>query len=161
MGSQRVSASAGLTLIELVIAIAVMGLLASVAMPLAEVTVIRTKELELRRSLREVRSAIDAYKDDYDRAVKEKKIIDVVGKSGYPEELGALVSGSEWGGLYPYKKKYLRRLPRDPFDRDDSGWGLRSYADAPDSTIWGGKDVYDVYSQHDGVALDGSSYRDW
>jgi len=161
MPSQRLPTSAGLTLIELVIAIAVLSLLASVAMPLAEVTVTRTKELELRRSLREVRSAIDAYKDDYDQAVKEKKIFEVVGKSGYPEELMVLVNGSEWGGLYPYKKKYLRRLPRDPFDRDKNGWGLRSYADAPDSTIWGGKDVYDIFTQHDGVALDGSSYRDW
>lgn len=161
MTSRRLSTAAGLTLIELVIAIAVLGLLASVAVPLAEVTVTRTKELELRRSLREMRSAIDAYKDDYEQAVKEKKIIEIVGKSGYPEELVALVSGTEWGGLYPYKKKYLRRLPRDPFDRNDNGWGLRSYADAPDSQVWGGKDVYDVYTQHDGVALDGSSYRDW
>ena len=161
MGSQRVPTSAGLTLMELVIAIAVLSLLASVAMPLAEVTVTRTKEIELRRALREIRGAIDAYKDDYDRAVNEKKIIDVVGKSGYPEDLAVLVNGTEWGGLYPYKKKYLRRLPRDPFDRNNIGWGLRSYADAPDSQIWGGKNVYDIYSQHHGTALDGSFYRDW
>ena len=153
--------SYGLSLIELVIAMAILAILASVVIPLSEVTVTRTKEIELRRALREIRTAIDDYKSDYDKAVAEKKIIATVGDSGYPEEFGMLLEGNDWGGMLTYKKKYLRRLPKDPFDRDNYGWGLRSYIDAPDSTIWGGEDVYDVYSQGDGVALDGTYYSEW
>ncbi len=151
----------GLTLIELVIALAVLAILASVVIPLSEVTVTRVKEVELRRALRDIREAIDAYKEDYELAVEKKKIFVVLGESGYPKELIELVSGNDWGGLYNYKKKYLRRIPRDPFDRDDYGWGLRSYVDEPDTDVWGGEDIYDVYSQSDGIALDGTYYRDW
>jgi len=153
--------SYGLTLIELVIAIALMGILASVVIPMAEVSVTRTKELELRRALRDIRTAIDGYHEDYQKAVAEKKIFAEVGASGYPEELEELVTGDDWGGLYTFKKKYLRRIPRDPFDKYDDGWGLRSYADEPDTTVWGGNDIYDVYSQSNDVALDGTYYRDW
>lgn len=157
----RLGGSCGLTLIELVIAMAILAILASVVMPLAEVTVTRTKEIELRRALREIRTAIDDYKTDYDKAVVEKKIIATIGESGYPEELARLLEGNDWGGMLPYKKKYLRRLLTDPFDRDELGWGLRSYVDEADSTVWGGEDVYDVYSQSDAIALDGTYYRDW
>jgi len=153
--------SRGLTLIELVIAIALMGVLASVVIPLAEVTVIRAKELELRRALRQVRTAIDEYHKDYKAAEKAKKIFTEVGASGYPEELEVLLEGTDWGGMFPYKKKYLRRIPRDPFDKYDDGWGFRSYADEPDTTVWGGNDIYDIYSQSDDIALDGTYYRDW
>ncbi|MDX2478712.1 MAG: prepilin-type N-terminal cleavage/methylation domain-containing protein [Desulfuromusa sp.] len=153
--------SKGLSLIELVIAMAILAILAATVLPLTEVTVTRTKELELRRSLREIRSAIDAYKLDYDKAVTEKKIFVTVGESGYPEELEKLLEGNDWGGLYPFKKKYLRRTPKDPFDRDNYGWGLRAYADDADSTYWGGEDVYDVYSQSEAIALDGTIYREW
>lgn len=151
----------GLSLIELVIALAILAVLASVVIPLSEVTVTRIKEVELKRSLREVRSAIDAYKEDYDQAVVKKKIFVVVGETGYPKELMDLVRGNDWGGLYAFKKKYLRKLPADPFDRDDWGWGLRSYIDEPDTSVWGGEDVYDVYSQSDDIALNGTYYRDW
>lgn len=140
---------------------AILAILAATVIPLSEVTVTRTKELELRRSLRDIRSAIDAYKLDYNKAVVEKKIFATVGESGYPEELEKLLEGSDWGGLYPFKKKYLRRIPKDPFDRDNYGWGLRSYIDDADSTVWGGEDVYDVYSQNEDIALDGTIYRDW
>lgn len=150
-----------MTLIELVIAMAILAILAAMVIPLAEVTVTRTKELELRRSLRVIRTAIDAYKADYDKAVTEKKIFATVGESGYPEDLENLWEGKDWGELYPFKKKYLRRLPKDPFDRDDYGWGLRAYNDEADSTVWGGEDVYDVYSQSEDIALDGTAYRDW
>jgi len=146
---------------ELVIAMAILAILASVVIPLSEVTVTRTKEIELRRALREIRCAIDDYKADYDQAVTAKKIIATVGDSGYPVELEKLLEGNDWGGLYPYKKKYLRRIPKDPFDRDDLGWGLRSYIDEADSSVWGGEDVYDVYSQSEAIALDGTTYRDW
>jgi general secretion pathway protein G len=161
MRTQRIKKCSGLTLIELVIAMAILAILAATVIPMAEVTVTRTKELELRRSLRDIRSAIDTYKLDYDKAVVEKKIFVTVGESGYPEELEILLEGSDWGGLYPFKKKYLRRIPKDPFDRDNYGWGLRSYTDDADSSIWGGEDVYDVYSQSEDMALDGTIYRDW
>lgn len=151
----------GLTLIELIIAMTILAILAAAVLPMAEVTVKRTKELELRRSLRLIRSAIDDYKNDFDKAVEQKKIIPAVNETGYPKELNDLVKGNDWGGLYPYKRKYLRRIPRDPFDRTDEGWGLRSYADPPDSTVWGGQDVYDVYSRSDGIGLDGTPYNTW
>lgn len=153
--------NAGLTLIELVIAMAIMAILAAVVIPLSEVTVTRSKELELRRNLRLIRTAIDAYKADYEKAVKEKNIIATIDESGYPEALSVLVDGADWGGLYPHKKKYLRRLPEDPFDKYGEGWGLRAYADEPDTSVWGGNDIYDIYSQSDGIALDGTYYRDW
>lgn len=161
LGRMRVRNNSGLSFIELVIAMAILGILAATVIPMAEVTVKRTKELELRRALRIIRTAIDDWKADYDRAVAEKKIFATVGETGYPESLEQLQEGSDWGGLYPFKKKYLRRIPLDPFDRYDDGWGLRAYSDEPDSTVWGGKDIYDVYSQSDEIALDGSYYRDW
>lgn len=153
--------NAGMTLIELIIAMAILALLASAVLPYAEVTVKRTKELELRRALRDIRTALDNYKADYDKALAEGKIIAILGKSGYPEELAILVEGDDWGGLYSYRKKYLRRIPGDPFDQNENGWGLRSYVDEADTLVWGGEDVYDVYSQSDGEALDGTLYRDW
>jgi len=151
----------GLTLIEMVIALAILAILASAVIPVAEVSVKRTKEIELRRSLREIRTAIDAYKADFDKAVAEKKIMTSVDDTGYPESLEVLVQGSDWGGLYKHKHKYLRRIPRDPFDKYGDGWGLRSYTDDPDSTVWGGGDIYDVYSQSYETALDGTTYNTW
>ena len=153
--------SKGLTLIELVIAMALMAILASAVIPMAEMSVKRSKELELRRSLRIIRTALDHYHDDYLKAVDEKKIFAILGESGYPEDLEVLLEGDDWGGLYPYRKKYLRRIPRDPFDVYGDGWGKRSYSDEPDSKIWSGKDVYDVYSQSDATALNGTLYCDW
>lgn len=158
---QSLKNTKGLSLIELVIALAIMAILASVVIPLSEVTVSRVKEVELRRALRDIRSALDDYKADYDLAAEKKKIFVVIGESGYPEELKALVEGNDWGGLYSFKKKYLRRIPKDPFDRDDWGWGMRSYIDEPDTSVWGGEDIYDIYSQSDGIALNGTYYRDW
>ena len=96
-----------------------------------------------------------------EKAKAEKKITVSIDESGYPEELEDLVNGKEWGDLYPSPRKYLRRIPQDPFDRYDEGWGFRSYKDDPDSTVWGGDDIYDVYSQNDGTALDGTYYNTW
>ena len=152
---------AGLTFIELVLAMAILAVLAAVTMPLAEVAVKRSKEIELRRALRDIRDAIDAYHADWTKAVAEKKIIPEIDETGYPEELEELVEGKDWGGLYGFKRKYLRRIPRDPFDKYDEGWGLRAYEDDPDSTVYGGGDIYDVYSQSDGIALDGTYYNTW
>lgn len=140
---------------------AILAVLATIVLPMAEVTVKRGKEIELRRSLREIRTAIDNYKADFDKAVLEKKIIAAINETGYPETLEELVEGSDWGGLYPYQRRYLRRLPKDPFDEYDEGWGLRSYTDEPDSTVYGGGDIYDVYSQSQRYALDGTLYNTW
>ena len=139
----------------------ILAVLASAVIPLATTTVRRTREIELRSSLREMRSAIDQYKVDYDRAVKDKKIIPTLADTGYPEELKDLVNGESWGDLYSFKRKYLRRIPRDPFDVNNEGWGLCSMADDPDSLSWGGEDVFDVYSQSTETGLDGTPYNTW
>lgn len=156
--------ASGLTLMELVIALAIMAILASAVLPMAEVTVQRTKELELKRALRTIRSAVDAYKADFDDAEENKKIITSIDETGYPETLQVLVEGKDWGGAGKFgdmKKKYLRRIPRDPFDEYELGWGFRSSSDDYDSTSWGGEDVYDVYSQSDKSGLDGTPYNSW
>ncbi len=151
----------GLTLLELLIALVIMSILASAVLPLSEVTVRRSKEIELQNALRIIRTAIDEYKKSFDQAVQDSKIIKSVKDTGYPKRLEDLVTGSDFGGTYPYNKRFLRRIPKDPFDRDEQGWGLRSYVDDPDTLTWGGEDVYDVFSQGEGVALDGTYYRDW
>ena len=151
----------GMTLLELIIALVILGILAAVALPMAEVAATRNKEIELRRSLRDIRTAIDAWKADYDRAVAAKKITPSINETGYPESLEKLVEGNDWGGLYPYKRRYLRRIPIDPFDEFAEGWGLRSLKDDPDSTVYGGEDVFDVYSQSTRTALDGTEYQTW
>ena len=159
--SAATPAQRGLTLLELIIALVILGILAAAALPMAEVAAIRGKEMELRRSLRDIRTAIDAWKADYDQAVKEKKIIASINATGYPESLDKLVEGNDWSGLYPYKRRYLRRIPVDPFDEFGEGWGLRAYRDDPDATVYGGEDIYDVYSQSIRTALDGTEYRTW
>ncbi|WP_233189346.1 type II secretion system protein [Geothermobacter hydrogeniphilus] len=161
MGRRYRVGQKGLSLIELIVTMAILAVLASAVLPMAEVTVKRTREIELQRSLRIVRHAIDAYKADFDRAVAEKKIIVSINDTGYPEGLEVLLEGKDWGGLYPFKKRYLRRIPKDPFDRYNEGWGLRSLEDDPDSTVWGGDNVYDIYSQSDAIGLDGTPYNTW
>ena len=154
----------GVSLIELVVSLTILAILASLILPSARMTAKRTKEIELRRNLRTIRLAIDEYKKAYDKAVDEKKLIPSLNKSGYPETLTQLVEGYDFGGVYPVKRKFLRRIPNDPFypeTSDERKWGLRSYADKPDSTTWGGEDVYDVYSQSEETALDGSKYNEW
>lgn len=154
----------GVTLVELVVTMTILAILASLILPSARLTVKRTKEIELRRNLREIRTAIDAFKKEYDKAVDQKKIIPSLNKSGYPEDWTQLVEGYDFGGMYPEKRKFLRRIPRDPFSEDpdpERHWGLRSYYDKPDSRTWGGEDIYDVYSQSDQTALDGTRYADW
>lgn len=152
----------GFTLIELLIAAVIVAILASVAMPLTELTVQRAKEQDLRRSLREIRNAIDAYKEASD----EGRIVKKVGESGYPKTLKVLVQGVEDARSPKHARIYfLRRLPRDPFATDPSlaaadTWGKRSYESPPDDPHEGA-DVYDVYSLAPGVGLDGRPYRKW
>jgi general secretion pathway protein G len=155
----------GLSLIELVVTMVILSILGAMILPSAQMVSRRTKEIELRRTLREIRSALDEYKKNYEQAVFERKIIPSVNKpGGYPETLEVLVDGYDFGGLTSYKKRFLRRIPQDPFHPVMTGeepWGLRSYADAPDSSSWGGEDVYDVYSLSEGTAIDGTKYKDW
>ncbi len=155
----------GLSLIELVVTMVILTLLGSLIIPSAQLASKRTKEVELRRNLREIRTAIDEYKKNYDKVQSDQKTGQVVNKSGYPETLKVLVEGDDFGGLVKTKKKFLRRIPKDPFFKgegdDDTGWGLRSYTDEPDSTNWGKEDVFDVYSKSEGVAIDGTKYKDW
>lgn len=159
--------SRGVTLVELVVTLVILSILATLILPSAQMAAKRTKELELRRNLRIIRTAIDEYYRNYERAVFEKKMFQTLNKSGYPETLQVLVDGYDFGGLVSYKKKFLRRIPSDPFvktksdAKDEEKWGLRSYVDKPDSTTWGGEDVYDVYSLSDETAIDGTKYKDW
>ena len=155
-------AARGFTLIELVITVAIVALLASVALPVSELAVQRTKEQELRRTLRQVREAIDAYK----QASDEGRIRKSVGDSGYPKKLEDLAEGVE-DQKSPKKDKiyFLRRVPRDPLNTDPTlsaagTWGKRSYASPPDDPKEG-DDVFDVFSIAQGKGINGQPYRDW
>jgi general secretion pathway protein G len=152
--------SRGLTFVELLIVAVILLILASAAMPLTRVTIKRQKEMELRRVLREMRTAIDKYKDAADTgAIPATELR--TGSEGYPPSLEVLVNGVQQAGDASGKKlKFLRRIPMDPMT-GDTEWGLRAYQDDADTTSWGGQNVYDVYSISEGTALDGSRYRDW
>jgi len=175
-----------MTLLELIIACAILLVLATAAMPVARFTVMRQKESELRRSLREIRDAIDRYKDTADRNL----IRVAAGTEGYPPDLQTLVAGVEVvaqagagqpallpgqsgivsmpSGISPLAAggdairhvRFLRRIPEDPMTRR-AEWGLRAVQDDPGSTSWGGENVFDVYSLAGGSALDGTRYSDW
>ncbi|RQW89640.1 MAG: type II secretion system protein [Geobacter sp.] len=155
----------GFSLLELIVAISILTILVAGIVPLTRMTAKRTREIDLRRNLRIMRTALDDFKKSYDKAVDDKKIPVTENKSGYPETLQQLVEGYDFGGLYAFKKKFLRRIPVDPMNPPEPGeepeWGLRSYSDQPDSNTWGGEDVYDVYSLSEGTALDGTKYREW
>lgn len=152
----------GFTLIEMLVVLAILSVLASAAFPLAELTIRREREHELRSALRQMRGGLDAYKQAYD----EGRILKRTGASGYPRNLEELVEGVD-DVRSPVKKKiyFLRRLPRDPTFTDPSvpaagTWGLRSYASSPDDPQ-PGDDVFDVYSTSPQVGLNGIPYREW
>jgi general secretion pathway protein G len=150
----------GFTFIELLVVSALLLVLASAAMPLAKVTMQRQREAELRRNLREIRTAIDKYKDAVDTG--QIGSTDVrAGSEGYPPDLETLVEGvSVAGDASGRKLKFLRRIPIDPMT-NSTEWGKRSYQDRPDSTSFGGQNVYDVYTKSDATGLDGTKYKDW
>lgn len=152
----------GFTLVEVVVTVAIIALLASIAMPLAELSVQRGKEQDLRRSLREIRDAIDAYK----RAADEQRIAKPADQSGYPPTLNVLADGvPEAKSASGAKIYFLRRIPRDPFAADpdvapEKTWGLRSYESPPEDPK-AGKDVFDVYSRSDEIGLNGVPLKEW
>jgi general secretion pathway protein G len=152
----------GFTLIEMLVTMTILAILAAAVIPLAKTAIKREREIDLRRNLRIIREAIDAYK----KLADEKKIEVEDETEGYPPDLETLVKGVELIGEQEGDKsekkivKFLRRIPIDPMTNSYE-WGLRSYQDAPDSDSWGRKNVYDVYTKSQATALDGSKYKDW
>ncbi len=150
----------GFTFIELLVVTSIVLILASAIQPLARVTIQRTREAELRRVLRDMRTAIDKFKDAADLGQIPTTALKA-NSEGYPPDLQTLVDGvSVANDATGRKLKFLRSVPVDPTMGDDE-WGLRAYQDKPDSSSWSGQNVYDVYSKNQGTALDGTKYRDW
>ena len=150
----------GFTFLELVIVTAILMILASTIMPMAQVTAQRQREVELRRSLREIRTAIDKFKDAVDQGQIPTTELEP-GNEGYPPDLETLVNGvSAANDATGRKLKFLRKIPIDPMT-NSTAWGKRAYQDRPDSQSWGGKNVFDVYSTYKGTGLDGTKYQDW
>jgi general secretion pathway protein G len=147
------SRQAGLTLVELIVTVAILGILASAAVPIARFKVQRDKERELRRDLWEMRDAIDHYKDAADRGAFQTK----VDSQGYPPDLNELIKGIDVQGK---KVRFLRKIPIDPMT-GKAEWGMRSMQDDPTSDSFGGQSVFDVYSKSQGTALDGTKYAEW
>jgi general secretion pathway protein G len=172
--SARRNPASGMSLLELILACTILLILATTALPVARSTVKRSKEAELRRDLREMRTAIDRYKDAADKNL----IQTAVGSEGYPPDLDTLVNGvnvgvggtplagmptsqlGQSGSIADKKVRFLRRVPIDPMT-GRAEWGLRSVQDDADADSWGGTDVFDVYSMSMDTALDGTKYSDW
>lgn len=143
----------GMTLVELIVAIAIMGILATGVLPISRTVVKREREKELRAALWQMRDAIDRYKSDADLGRFQIKL----DSGGYPPTLDELVKGVDENGK---KIRFLRRVPMDPMTHSTE-WGMRSMQDDPDSDSWGGQAVFDVYTKSEGTALDGTKYKDW
>jgi general secretion pathway protein G len=150
----------GVSLIELIVTMTILAILAAMIFPSVQKSSQRMKEVELKRNLRMMRTAIDEFKKASDSVAIPPT------KNGYPETLDQLVEGVEFGdNVKKETKKFLRRIPNDPFNPElkdgKPEWGLRSYTDKPDSTSWGGDDVYDIHSLSEATAIDGTKYKDW
>ena len=146
----------GMTLLELILACAILMILSSAALPIARYTIIHKKEELLHYQLRQMKDAIDRYKDLAD----SNKIRVEVGSEGYPPDLETLVKGVKLGAGDDKKIRFLRRIPVDPMT-GQADWGLRCVSDDPDSRSWCGKNVFDVYSKSQATASDGTRYADW
>jgi len=149
----------GFTYLEMVATAAILAILASAILPLAKVTHTRQQEIELHRSLREIRSALDRYKMAVDSGLIGGTDVKL-GSEGYPPDLEALVKGVNQVGRVDHKLRFLRRIPVDPMTTS-AEWGLRCYQDDPDATSWCGQNVWDVYSRSERTALDGTRYKQW
>jgi general secretion pathway protein G len=153
---RRITSQTGMTLLELIIACAILMILSSAALPIARYTIIHRKEELLRYDLRQMREAIDRYKDLADRNLIRVEM----GSEGYPPDLDTLVKGVKLGAGSDRKIRFIRSIPVDPMT-GRAEWGLRAVQDDADSTSWGGKNVFDVYSKSQGTASDGTRYSDW
>ena len=150
----------GYSFIELLIVTAILFVLASAVMPLAQVTSQRQREAELRANLRQMRTAIDKFKDAVDQGRISQTELQP-GSEGYPPDLETLVEGVPiQGDASGAMLKFLRRVPVDPMT-NGTDWGKRSYQDRPDAQSWGRQNVFDVYTKSDATALDGTKYREW
>ncbi len=155
MKSRRAKES-GLSLVELIVSFTILLILTMAVLPLARVRIQREKERQLRYALREMREAVDRYKDAADRGLIQVK----AGTEGYPPDLETLVKGVPIVGQVDKKFRFLRRIPRDPLTNSEE-WGLHSMQDDPKSTSWGGQNVFDVYTKSQDKAMDGTKYADW
>jgi general secretion pathway protein G len=155
----RADRSRGVTYLELIATAAILAILASAILPMGKVAVQRTREIELRRELREMRRAIDQYKLAVDQGLIGGTDVKL-GSEGYPPDLETLVKGVNRVGALDRKLKFLRRIPVDPM-AGTAEWGLRCYQDDPDSTSWCGDNVWDVYSKSTAKGLDGTTYNTW
>ncbi|MGC2467942.1 MAG: type II secretion system protein [Candidatus Acidiferrum sp.] len=153
---RRLSPTAGMTLLELIIACSILLVLSSMALPVFRYTVVRQKESDLRYDLRTIRDSIDRYKDLAD----QHKFRTEVGSENYPPDLDTLVKGVQLGAGDDKRLRFLRKIPVDPMT-GQADWGLRCVSDDPDSTSWCGNNVFDVYTKSGGTALDGTKYSDW
>lgn len=147
----------GLTLVELIVAFTIMLLLTTMSVPLARAKVRRERERELRYALREIRTAIDKYKDMADAGLIPPGKL---GSENYPEDLETMVKGVKMSGQVDKKVRFLRRIPKDPFT-NSTDWGMRSTQDDPKSNSWGGQNVFDVYTKSMDKAPDGTPYAEW
>jgi len=143
----------GMTLVELIVAIAIMAILATGVLPISRTVVKRQREKELRAALWQMRDAIDRYKDAADRGAFQIKL----GSEGYPPDMDTLVKGVDVAGK---KIRFLRHIPMDPMTHSTE-WGMRSMQDDPTSESWGGQGVFDVYTKSTDTGLDGTKYSDW
>ncbi|MDD2365237.1 MAG: type II secretion system protein [Desulfuromonadaceae bacterium] len=153
----------GISLVELVVSIIIIGILAAGVLPLIRNTAVRSKEIELKRNLRIIRIALDDYRKTFDKTPDGP----LKTGNGYPEKLQDLVEGHDFGDVNIGTVKFLRRPVLNPLNPDSSkddekwGWELRCYSDEPDSSTWCGDDVYDVFAPQDGTAMDGTKYNEW
>ena len=155
-GARRICKQSGMTLLELIIACAILLVLSSAALPVARYSIWRQKEKDLQQDLQDMRDAIDRYKDAAD--LQQIKV--QPGTQNYPPDLETLVKGVPLGQNGDKLIRFLRKIPVDPITGQPD-WGLRAVGDDPDSTTWGGKSVFDVYSKSQGTAMNGTKYSDW